>query len=179
MILGNVQSIRNKLDELQGNARFLKDYKDCCVMAFTETWVTERDQGSDLMITSFGAPHRLDRNSDVTNKTQGGGVCLYIKQRYCTSVTVRERMCTPEVELLSVSLHLFYLPREFPQLFITVVYIHPRAQAPSACKTVHEVVQKLQSISPEAPAFILGDFNNVSLKKSVPNFHIYIHPKKT
>ena len=174
MILGNVQSIRNKLDELQGNVRFLKDYKDCCVMAFTETWLTERDQDSDLMITGFGAPHRVDRNSEVTNKTQGGGVCLYINQRYCTSVTVRERICTPDVELLSVSLRPFYLPREFPQLFITVVYIHPRAHAPSACKTVYDVVQKLQSISPEAPAFILGDFNHVSLKKSVPYFHQYV-----
>ena len=110
----------------------------------------------------------------VTNKTQGGGVCFYINQGYCTSVTVRERICTPDVELLSVSLRPFYLPSEFPQLFITVVYIHPRAHAPSACKTVYEVVQKLQSISPESPAFILGDFNDVSLKKLVPNFHQYV-----
>ena len=40
MILGNVQSISNILDDLQGNACFLKDYKNCCVMAFTETWLT-------------------------------------------------------------------------------------------------------------------------------------------
>ena len=73
MILGNAQSLRNKMDELQGNARFLKD---CCVMAFTETWLTERDQDSDLMISGFGAPQRLDRDSEVTKKTQGGGVCL-------------------------------------------------------------------------------------------------------
>ncbi len=90
------------------------------------------------------------------------------------SVTVREHICTPDVKLLSVSLRPFYLPREFPQLFITVVYIHPRAHAPSACKTVYDVVQKLQSISPDAPAFILGDFNHVSLKKTVPNFHQYV-----
>jgi hypothetical protein len=174
MILGNVQSLRNKMDELQGNARFLKDFKECCVMAFTETWLTERDQDSDLMISGFGAPHHLDRNSEVTKKTQGGGVCLYINQRYCTSVTVRERICTPDVELLSVSLRPFHLPRKFPQIFITVVYIHPRAHAPSSCKTVYDLVQKLQSISPDAPAFVMGDFNHVSLKKSVPNFHQYI-----
>ncbi|XP_073717881.1 uncharacterized protein [Misgurnus anguillicaudatus] len=113
MILGNVQSLRIETDELQGNALFLKDYKDCCVMAFTETWLTERDQDSDLMISGFGVPYRLDRNSEVTKKTQEGGVCLYINQRYCTSVTVRERICTPDVELLSVSLRPFYLPRVF------------------------------------------------------------------
>ncbi len=174
VILGNVQSIRNKMDELQGNARFLKDYKDCCVMAFTETWLTERDQDSELVIGGFGAPRRLDRSGVVTGKAQGGGVCLYVNQRYCMSVTVREHICTPDVELLSVSLRAFYLPREFPQLFITVVYIHPRAHAPSACKTVYDVVQKLQSISPDAPAFILGDFNHVSLKKTLTNFHQYV-----
>lgn len=131
MILGNVQSLRNKMDELLGNARFLKDFKDCCVMAFPERWLTERDQDSDLMISGSGAPHRLDRNGEVTKKTWGG-VCLYINQRYCTTVTVREHICTPDVELLSVSVRPFYLPREFPQLFIRVVYIHPRAHAPSA-----------------------------------------------
>lgn len=34
VIMGNVQSPRNKLDRLQGNIRFQKDYRDCCVMAF-------------------------------------------------------------------------------------------------------------------------------------------------
>ena len=68
LLLGNMQSIQNKMDKLQGNARFLKDYKDCCVIVFIETWLTERNQDSDLMISGFGAPHHLDRNSEVTNK---------------------------------------------------------------------------------------------------------------
>ncbi len=174
MILGNVQSLRNKVDELQGNVCFQKDFRDCCLMAFTETWLTEHDQDSDLLINGFGAPHHLDRNAEVTKKTQGGGVCVYVNQRYCNSVTVRERICTPDVELLSVSLRPFYLPCEFPQLFITAVYIHPKANASSACKIIFDVVQKLQSILPDAPNFILGDFNHVSLKKTVPNFYQYV-----
>lgn len=36
------------------------------------------------------------------------------------------RFCTPDVELLSVTRHSFYLPREFPKLFITLLYIHPK-----------------------------------------------------
>lgn len=50
MILGNVQSLRNKVDELQGNVAFLKDFRDCCVLAFTETWLMENDQDTDLSI---------------------------------------------------------------------------------------------------------------------------------
>ncbi len=34
--------------------------------------------------------------------------------------------------------------------------------------------QKLQSIAPEAPSFILGDFNHVSLKKVLSHYHQYV-----
>lgn len=152
MILGNVQSLRNKLDELQGHAGLQKDFKDCCVMAFTETWLTEQDQDNELLIDRFGAPFR---NVDTTGKTQGGGVCLYVNNWYCRAVTVREKICTSDVELISVSLRPFYLPREFPQIFITTVYIHPKANAASASSTVYEVIQKLQCIS-RGPLFYNG-----------------------
>lgn len=39
---------------------------------------------------------------------------------------------------------------------------------------MYDVVQKLQSTSPEAPSLLLGDFNHVSLKKSIPYFHQYV-----
>ena len=158
------QSLRNKLDELQGNVCFLRDYKDCCVMAFTESWLTEQDSDTDLSIDGFGVPFRQDRDAEVTGKSRGGGVCIYVNKRYCSSVTVRESLCSSDVELLSVSLRPFYLPREFPQIFITTVYIPPKANPSTATSTIFDVVQKLQSMSPEAPHFILGDFNHVSLK---------------
>ena len=61
--MGNVRSLRHKLDELQGIVCFPKDYKDCCVLAFTETWFTERDQDTELAIDGFGAPLHLDRDT--------------------------------------------------------------------------------------------------------------------
>ncbi len=54
VIWANVQSLRNKVDKLQGNVRFQKDLGDCCIMAFTETWLTEQDQDMDLLIDGFG-----------------------------------------------------------------------------------------------------------------------------
>lgn len=57
---------------------------------------------------------------------------------------------------------------------MTVVYIHPKADAVSAASTIFEVVQKLQSISPEAPSLLLGDFNHVSLKKTLPHYYQYV-----
>ncbi len=83
VILGNVRSLRNKMDELQGYVRFQKDFKNCGVLAFTETWLNEQDLDTDLHIDGFGTPFRLDRKAEVTGKKQGGGVCLYVTWNGC------------------------------------------------------------------------------------------------
>ena len=126
------------------------------------------------MTEGFGAPIRLDRGAAATGKSSGGGVCLYINQRWCKSVIVREKLCTADLELLSVSLRPPYLPREFPQIFMTVVYIHPRANEKNACDLIHQVTQKLQAISPDAPHIILGDMNHCTLKTTLRDFHQYV-----
>ncbi len=102
------------------------------------------------------------------------GACLYINRRWCTNITVRERICSPDVELLSVSLRPFYLPREFPQIFITV-YIHPKANSKSAAGTVSKVLSNLKLISLYALNFVLGDFNNCDLKKTLCDFYQYVN----
>ena len=176
IILSNTQSLRNKTEELQMLVRSNHDFRDSCILAFSESWLSERDLAADLEIDGFGTPFRLDRDATVTGKSSGGGVCLYINDRWCNakSVIVRESMCTPDVELLSVSLRPAYLPREFPQIFITVVYIHPKANDANACEKILKVVQKLQLISPEAPNIILGDVNQCSLKKTLRDFQQYV-----
>ena len=73
------------------NVRFQKDYKDCCVLAFTETRFTE------LAIDGFGATLRLDRDPEPTGKYQGGGVCVYINKTHYTSMTIRDHICTPDI----------------------------------------------------------------------------------
>ena len=138
------------MEELQANVRFQKDFRECSIMAFTETWLTDRDRDGDLFIDGFGAPVCLEQEAEATGKTQGGGVCLYVNKKCCSTVTVRER-CTSDIELISVSLRPFYLPREFPQIFLTAVYIHPKEGAASASSTIFDVVQKLLSISPMRP----------------------------
>lgn len=174
VILANVQSLRSKVDELQANVRFQTEYRDACLLALTETWLKEQDPQSDLEIEGFGEPFRLDRNSSVTGKSLGGGLCLYVNKKWCNTVIVRETLCTPDIELLSVSLHPFYLPREFPQLFITLVYIHPRANADTVTRAIVETVQRLQGIAPDAPNFIMGDFNHCKPAKSLGNFYQYV-----
>lgn len=162
VLLSNVQSIRNKLDELETYAKFKREVKDTCLLAFTETWLGDANPDLDLNLTGFGSPIRMDRSSEITGKNQGGGVCFYVNEWYCNTVVIREKICTTDVELLTISLRPFYLPHEFQQLFYTV-YIHPRPNATVASQLIADVTHKLDSICPESPKFILGDFNHCNL----------------
>ena len=83
-------------------------------------------------------------------------------------------LCAPDIELLTVSLRPLYPPRECPQLFVTVVYVHPRANVDRVAQNICDVTQKLDALSADSPKFILGDFNQCSFKQSLPTYHQYI-----
>lgn len=154
-----VKFLQNKTDKLQAHVRFHHEFRDGCLLVITETWLLERDLDAELSGDGFCTPIRPDRDAGVTGKSQGGGVCLYVNGRWCKTVLVRERLCTKDIEL-SVSLRPRYLPPEFPQVFVTVVYIHSRANENKALESILKVTQKLKSISPDAPSLVLGDFNH-------------------
>jgi len=122
IILTNARSLRNKIDDLQAHVRYQHEFKEACILALTETWLGEKDRDNEMEIDGFGAPLRTDREAAITGKSRGGGVCLYINERWCKNFIVRASVCTKDIELLSVSMRPPYLPREFPQIFVTVVY---------------------------------------------------------
>ena len=110
---------------------------------------------------------------DKRGKERGGGVCLYVSEKFCdrANVTVKQRMCTPELELTSVSLRPRYLPREFGRIFVTVVYaaFYNSTSAARAGKAITAAVRDLQLISADALCFIVGDFNHCDLHKTLPS----------
>ena len=89
-------------------------------------------------------------------------------------MTLKESLCCEDIELLSVALRPFYLPRDFNQVFVTVVYIHPKANVQSASEKISELVQRLSSASPDSPSFVLGDFNKCRLTSTLPHFKQYV-----
>ena len=98
----NVQSFgRSKsnfnLDCLHANVKFLSEYRDSNILCFTETWwcvdtLTESIEG-------FGLPYRQDRDNDISGKKMGGGVCMYVNERWCkkNAVIVRKSVSTTSV----------------------------------------------------------------------------------
>uniref|UniRef100_A0A1A8DL22 Uncharacterized protein n=1 Tax=Nothobranchius kadleci TaxID=1051664 RepID=A0A1A8DL22_NOTKA len=91
ILLGNAQSIRNKLDELDAWITTRQEIKNTCLLVFTESWLSESDREEDLMLPGFGAPLRLDRDKGVTDKQRGGGVCCYVNKSLHPATPARSR----------------------------------------------------------------------------------------
>lgn len=72
-ILSNAQSLRNKTEELFALVRFNHDFSESCMLAFTESWLSNWDSDADLEINEFGTPIRLDRDATIRSKSMGGG----------------------------------------------------------------------------------------------------------
>ncbi|TWW61472.1 hypothetical protein D4764_04G0001190 [Takifugu flavidus] len=96
--------------------------------------------------------------------------------RWCSPehIHVKERVCSPDVELIAIGLRPYYLPREFTNVIAITVYIPPTGKADSACDVIHSVTADLQTKHPGAFILITGDFNHASLKSTLPTFHQYV-----
>lgn len=64
------------------------------------------------------------------------------------------------------------LPPSF--LFATVVYIPPRANVSTAAQLIADVTGRLDSLCPDTPKFILGDFNKCDLRKTLTTYEQYV-----
>lgn len=55
----------------------------------------------------------------------GGGVCVMINSLWAMDIAILASHCYPVLELLTVKIRPFYLPREFTSFVVSVVYIPP------------------------------------------------------
>ncbi|XP_071944816.1 uncharacterized protein [Antedon mediterranea] len=122
---------------------------------------------------NFGM-YRQDRDSEAVGKSRGGGVCLLVNQNWCKDVKNLSAICTSQLEALTIRCRPFYLPRELTSLIITVVYIPPDANAESAATQLSTIVTDNELKHPNATSIILGDFNHVNLKKTLPKLFQHV-----
>ena len=112
------------------------------MLSFSETWFCDSISDGSVVIDGFGSPFPCDGDCDVRDKKRGGGVCMYINEAWClrNNVTSRKHLNTSDADLLSMSLRPRYLPREFGQVFVTVVYIPLWAYQARAAQQVVDTV---------------------------------------
>lgn len=175
--MGNVRSLANKLDEITTLANSQREYRECSLLCFTETWLNEDIPDCAVEIPGFTLV-QADRGTQ-SGKRKGGGLAVFVNSKWCNTkhVTVGERIYTPDTELLTVGLRPYYLPREFSHVVTVVVYIPPSAVAARACDVIHFTVEELQTKHPRAFIVINGDFIHVSISKTLTNFTQYVDCK--
>ncbi len=175
ILLGNVQSLENKMDDLRARISFQQDIRDCNILCLTETWLTPTVPDTAVMPSDNFSVLRMDRTAEA-GKTKGGGVCFMINKKWCDprNISILSCSCSPHLEHLSIICRPFYLPREFSSIVVTAVYIPPQADTNLASSNLNDVLSGYINKHPDAAFIIAGDFNKANLKKVMPNFHQHI-----
>ena len=84
-------------------------------------------------------------------------------------IKVKEQLCTPDIELLAVGMHPYYLQMEFISTIVIAVYIPLSADAVVACDVISSAAAKLQTEHPDAFMVTTGDFNHTLLDTTSTN----------
>ena len=131
-----------KVDELCARTKFISDYRNASVLCFTETWLKPDTPNTHVEPDGFTV-YRGDRTVDSGKELGTGGVCLFVNNRWCNNVTVKDIKCTPKLELLVVSCRPYYLPREIPCIIFVIVYL-PEGHHTASEDIIIDTVSNLQ-----------------------------------
>lgn len=175
IITGNVRSICNKMDELAALTKHQREYQQCSMILFTETWLTELTPDSNATLDGFQLI-RADRTRD-SGKRKGGGLAVFVNDRWCNPghITIKEKLCSVDIELLAISTRPYYLPRELSHVITIAVYVPPSANADSARDVLLSAVSRLQTQHPQALILITGDFNHAPPNRHIANIYSIYH----
>ena len=92
ILMGNVNSLTKEMGELAALVRTDRTFSsECSLLCLSETWLTQNipDPNGDLPgFTKVG----VDRDCGRSGKSKGGGLALFINNRWCNQghVTVKE-----------------------------------------------------------------------------------------
>ena len=90
--LSNVRSLNNKMDELTARLSLETDFKMCNLICLTETWLKPETTISIAGYTTI----RADRDGNLSRKSIGGGLCMFVDNNWTTQMNIREQICTPD-----------------------------------------------------------------------------------
>lgn len=79
-------------------------------MYFTETWLNQDTPDSVVSLDRFTLV-LADRKVAESGKRKGGGLCVFLNNRWCNPghITVKEQLCSMDIELFAVSVRPYYI----------------------------------------------------------------------
>ncbi len=175
ILLANVQSLENKMDDLRARISFQWDIRDCNILCLTETWLTPSVPDTAVTPSDNFYVLRMDRTAKA-GKTKGGGVCFMINKKWCDPRNIH----SVAFLLASYGTSLHYLP---PILSAPGVYINHRycclhsttgRDTSLALSKLHDELSGYINKHPGAACIIAEDFNKANLRTVMPNFQQHI-----
>lgn len=137
------------------------------VTIITETWLNQNI--SDAAIELAGCSvYRVDWTKD-SGRSRGGGLCIYVNNKWCTAADMVDKHCCPDLEFLTVRCRPFFLPREFMAITIMAVYIPPQAKL--ALDMLNDSTNKQLMAHPDGVIIVAGDFNHTDLRTVMPKLY--------
>ena len=91
IITGNVRSLANKTDALVKTERV---FRECSLMCFTETWLHADFPDHSASMPGFRTV-RADRDVTLSGKKRGGGIAVYVNERWCNP----DHVCVKELSV--------------------------------------------------------------------------------
>ncbi|XP_053272125.1 uncharacterized protein LOC128430167 [Pleuronectes platessa] len=175
ILLSNVNSLSNKMDELRLLITTNRDFALSSFLCFTESWLTKDTPVSDVELTGFQLL-RADCDPKRSGKKRGGGICFYINHGWCSDVTEILKSCSPDLETFFIDCRPFYSPHEFTSFILAGVYIHPKANVREAQRQLAEQIQgvKRRREHKTSTVIILGDFNKANLPQELHEYEQFV-----
>ena len=173
IFLSNVRSLCNKMDELQLRVGKNRDLSSSSVLCFTETWLSGGIPDAALQLTGFQL-FRADRDTELSGKTKGGGICFYINKGWCNDVTVILQHCSSDLETFFIHCKPFYSPREFASFILVGVYVPPEGNVQDVQRTLADQIRCVERTNPDSLVIVLGDFNKGNLTHELPKYKQFI-----
>lgn len=126
------------MQELRTNMRVCFEYRETGLLVFTETWLHKDIPNSLIELEGFSLVS-TDRDK-TSGKSRGGGTFVFVSDSWCRNYSVSETVCSPDIELLCISLRPSYLPREFGNIVVCSAYVPPSGNAAQAAALITDCV---------------------------------------
>ena len=175
LILGNVRSIQDKMEELCENVKYSNEFHSASPMYFTETWLSENVADSHVNIEGFSIFH-ANRTND-SGKLKGGGLCVFVNEQWChlNNITIKHKSCSKNAEIAIMGLRPYYTTQEFSHVIITTIYAPNNTVTNKSALEISEAHRNYESSALDALFLINGDINHSKLLQSGNQYYQHIH----
>ncbi len=175
ILLANVQSLENKMDDLRARISFQWDIRDCNVLCLSETWLTTSVPDTAVMPSDNFSVSRMDQTAEAS-KTKGEGVYFMINKKWCGNTPGISPFCRAPARFI-LNIHPLFAaysicPGNFHRSLLLLFTFHHRQTLAWLCLSFTMCSATTLTYILMLP-LSLKDFKKPNLRQVMLNFYMY------